>query len=805
MSDSNIVNDVLTQTVLSRRSFMKWSAAMGGAAAALSTMDFWRVLAQDGSELAESFGQDGQMIRTCCPAHNCGGRCMLIAHVQDGTITRLSSDDREYDELDDPRLLACARGKSYRRRLYHPDRLKYPMKRVGARGEGRFERISWDEALDLAAENITRVRDTYGNGALHVPYGTGSYQEMNGSFLGARLFNMIGGSLSYYNNYSWACIERATPTVYGTRLTGNQRQDWLNSRYFILWGWNPAEMIDGTNSAYFIRKARENGAKVVVIDPRKSLTAVSLADDYIPIRPGTDTAMMSAMAYVMITEGLYDAEFVSRYCIGFDSSQMPEGLEDEESYRDYILGTRDGVPKTPEWAEAITRVPRQKIIQIAREYATIKPGVLYQGYGMQRRAYGEQVVRAGCVLPALTGNVGISGGWASGIAYQAPDWGPIWWNVPGGQNGVAASIPTFLWTEAVVRGTEMTAADGVVGAEKLDTNIKLIYCIASNCLVNQHANANRSAEILRDESLVEYIIVQDHVLTSTARFADLLLPACMGFETWGLQDGWKYGDDVFIAPQILEPPFETKSDYRICADIAARLGVEEEFTEGRDERAWIEWILDNNYRGGRFPDAPTLDEFLEQNLGVYTLKITEPAIAFADFRADPEANPLPTPSGKIEIFSRELYDMGNPDEIPAVPKYIQEWESPFGPEAEQYPLQAVGHHYLHRVHSTHHDNDWLEEAFPQVITINPKDAAERGIADGDQIRVFNDRGTLLGRCRVSNRIMPGVIDIPQGAWYSPDSNGVDQGGCVNTLTSERWTPIAFGNAQHTIMCQVEKA
>ncbi len=805
MSESNLINDLLTQTVVSRRSFMKWSAALGGTAAALSSTDFSRVLAQDGTELAEAFGEPGEMIRTCCPAHNCGGRCMLIAHVEDGVITRLSSDDREYDEIDDPRLLACARGKSYRRRLYHPDRLKYPMKRVGERGEGRFERISWDEALDLAAENIERIRDEHGNGSLFVPYGTGSYQEMNGSFLGARLFNMIGGSLSYYNNYSWAAIERATPTVYGTRLTGNQRQDWMNSKYFILWGWNPAEMIDGTNSAYFIKKAKENGAKIVVIDPRKSLTAVSLADDYIPIRPGTDTAMMTAMAYVMITEDLYDAEFVERYCVGFDSSQMPEGYEDEESYIDYVLGNSDGIPKTPEWAEAITRVPREKIIQIAREYATIKPGVLYQGYGMQRRAYGEQVVRAGCVLPALTGNVGIPGGWASGIAYQAPDWGPIWWNVPGGENGVEASIPAFLWTEAAVRGTEMTAAEGVVGADGLDSNIKLIYCIASNCLVNQHGDANRSAEILRDESLVEYLIVQDHFLTSTARFADLLLPACMGFETWGLQDGWKYGDDVFIAPQILEPPFETKSDFRICADIAARLGVEEEFTEGRDERGWIEWILDTNYRGGRFPDAPPLDEFLEQNLGVYTLKTTEPAVAFADFREDPEANPLDTPSGKIEIFSGELFDMDNPEEIPAVPKYIQEWESPFGPEAEEFPLQAVGHHYLHRVHSIHHNNDWLEEAFPQRVTMNPVDANPRGIADGDTIRVFNERGTIVATVRVSNRIMPGVVDVPQGAWYSPDENGVDVGGCVNTLTSLRWTPIAFGNAQHTIMCQVEKA
>jgi anaerobic dimethyl sulfoxide reductase subunit A len=205
--------------------------------------------------------------------------------------------------------------------------------------------------------------------------------------------------------------------------------------------------------------------------------------------------MMSAMAYVMITEGLYDKEFVDTHCLGFDETQMPEGLDQEESYKDYILGTRDGTPKTPEWAEAITGVSHAKIVQIAREYATIKPAMLYQGYGMQRRAYGEQPVRGGCVLAAITGNVGIPGGWASGIAFQ-PTAGPLWTGMPGGTNDVKASIPCFLWSEAVIRGKEMTAADGVVGADKLDNDIKLIYAVASNALINQHGNINRSAEIL---------------------------------------------------------------------------------------------------------------------------------------------------------------------------------------------------------------------------------------------------------------------------------------------------------------------
>jgi anaerobic dimethyl sulfoxide reductase subunit A len=617
--------------------------------------------------------------------------------------------------------------------------------------------------------------------------------------------NLFGGCLGIYNSYSWAAINIATPYVFGTLQTGNQRQDWLNSKYILMWGWNPAEMRDGTNSDYFVKLARdaERGARVVCIDPRHTLSAASLADEWIPVRPGTDTAMMTAMAYVMITEHLIDAEFIRTHCVGFDRSQMPIGCEDAESYTDYVLGTRDGIAKSPEWAEAITTVPRDTIARIARDYATTKPAVLYQGYGMQRRAYGEQVVRAGCVLASITGNVGISGGWASGLANQVPD-APFWTVFPIGENPIKATIPVFLWTEAVLRGKDMTQADGILGADRLDNDIKLIYAVASNILINQHANVNRSAKLLQDESRVEFIVVQDQFMTPSAKFADVILPACTQFETWGVEDGWKYGDEVILMPKLVEPLGGSKSDYRICAEVAGRLGIGDAYTEGRDERAWVEWCLDR-YRATRFPDLPTLDEFERSNIGVYAKPVTKPAVAFETFRADPEKYPLDTPSGKIEIFSQRLYEMNRPDEIPAVPKYIQEWESPFGPEAEKYPLQVVGHHTLHRVHSTHDNNDWLAEAFPQRVFINPLDAAARGISDGDRVKVFNERGATILPCRVTNRILPGVIDLPQGAWWSPDEDGIDRRGCVNVLTSERWTPLAFGTAQHTAMAQMEKA
>ena len=740
-------------------------------------------------------------IRVGCPAHNGGGRCMLVAHVRDGRIVRLDADDRP-DDLAAPQLRACVRGRAYLRRQYHPDRLLRPLRRMGRRGDGRFEPIAWDEALDTVAREFARVKARYGPSALFVPYGTGSYNQLNGSHVARRLMNLFGGCLGIYNSYSWGAINLATPTVYGTLVTGNQRQDWLNSRYILMWGWNPAEMRDGTNSDYFVKLARERGARVVCIDPRHSLSAAALSDEWIAIRPGTDAAMMTAMAYVMLTEQLHDAAFVRTHCVGFDATQMPPGAETAESYSDYVLGTRDGVPKTPEWAEPITAVPAGTIARIAREYATRKPAVLYQGYGMQRRAYGEQVVRAGCVLAAITGNVGVPGGWASGLGLQAPDGGPLWTVFPGGENPVAAQIPVFLWTEAVLRGKSMTAADGVRGAERLDNDIKLIYAVATNCLINQHADTNRTAAILRDESKVEFLVVQDNFLTPTARFADIVLPACTQFETWGLEDGWKYGDEVIVQPKLVDPPGECKSDYRICAELASRLGIGDAFTEGRHERAWAEWCLDE-LRQRRFPELPTLDELLASNAGVWARRVDTPAIAFADFRLDPERHPLPTPSGKIEIFSKQLFDLERPAEVPPIPKYIEEWESPFADDGGTYPLQAIGHHTLHRVHSTHDNNDWLEEAFPQRVFMNPIDASARGIADGDEVKVFNARGALVLQCRVTPRIMPGVIDIPQGAWWAPAEDGVDHGGNVNVLTSSRWTPFACATAQHTMMVDVQ--
>ena len=789
------IPDAVLAAEVSRRGLVK-TTAIGGLAMASSalTLPFSRIAHAVDSAIPTK--SDEKVIWSACTV-NCGSRCPLRMHVVDGEIKYVETDntgDDNYDGLHQVR--ACLRGRSMRRRVYNPDRLKYPMKRVGARGEGKFERISWEEAYDIIATG------TLG--------GTMTRSWPPGNTLVARLMNCCGGYLNHYGDYSSAQIAEGLNYTYGGWADGNSPSDIENSKLVVLFGNNPGETrMSGGGVTYYLEQARQkSNARMIIIDPRYTDTGAGREDEWIPIRPGTDAALVNGLAYVMITENLVDQAFLDKYCVGYDEKTLPASAPKNGHYKAYILGEGpDGVAKTPEWASQITGVPADKIIKLAREIGSTKPAFTSQGWGPQRHANGEIATRAISMLAILTGNVGINGG-NSGAregSYSLP-----FVRMPTLENPIQTSISMFMWTDAIERGPEMTALrDGVRGKDKLDVPIKMIWNYAGNCLINQHSEINRTHEILQDDKKCELIVVIDCHMTSSAKYADILLPDCTASEQMDFALDASCGNMSYVIfnDQVIKPRFECKTIYEMTSELAKRLGVEQQFTEGRTQEEWMRHLYAQSREA--IPELPTFEEFRKQGI----FKKRDPQghhVAYKAFREDPQANPLTTPSGKIEIYSQALADIAATWELPEgdvidpLPIYTPGFESYQDPLNKQYPLQLTGFHYKSRVHSTYGNVDVLKAACRQEMWINPLDAQKRGINNGDKVRIFNDRGEVHIEAKVTPRMMPGVVALGEGAWYDPDAKRVDKGGCINVLTTQRPSPLAKGNPSHTNLVQVEK-
>lgn len=732
--------------------------------------------------------------------NNCGGRCLLYGHVADGQIVRMSTETAKTCPEGEVPLTACVRGMNYHKTFLGEDRLRCPMKRAGRRGEGKFERITWEEAIDTIASQWIRIRDTYGPGSRYVNYATGISALLKGSKLAKRLLSLDGGFLDYYNSYSSACIRQATELMYGTCESGNSPEDWLNSRLIILMGHNPAETRFDSVTMFYLKAAKKAGIPIIGIDPRENDTIRQLDAQWVPIRPATDSALLDAMAYVIYTAGLHDQSFLDRCCVGFDKAHMPPGIDPSECCLSYLLGERDGIRKTPDWASAICGIPAETITSLAHRYAAAKPAVLLQGLGAQRHAYGEQSARGGILLACMTGNVGVSGGWAGGVGncsrHQNPD-------LPMPPNPCPAVIPTFLWTDAIVRGTEMTELDGVKGlgrGQALSANIKMIVNLAGNCLINQHSDINRTAAILADTSQCEFIVCSDLFLTPSAKFADILLPGTSMFESDNIATPWFYNDFIGFHNQMIEPLYECRFEYDWLADVAEKLGLKEAFTEGRTAGEWLRFCYD--HLRTTETELPDYDEL--RSAGIYRYKKSEPRIAFEQECRDPLRHPFPTGSGKIELFSESVYRTEFRDFFPAIPRYVAPAEGPEDPLTARYPLQLVGWHTKRRCHSIHDNNRAMNALDPQALWIHPEDASLRQIRDGDEVTIWNDRGTIRIKAHLSPRMMRGVVALSQGAWYDPDAGGTDRAGSINVLTALKPTPYARGNPQHTNLVEVQR-
>ncbi|WP_249438099.1 DMSO/selenate family reductase complex A subunit, partial [Escherichia coli] len=564
------------------------------------------------------------------------------------------------------------------------------------------------------------------------------------------------------------------------------------------WGHNPTETIFGHTNYYF-QKMKQNGTRFIVVDPRYSDTVSSLADQWIPLLPTTDNALMDAMMYVIISENLHDKTFIDTYTLGFDENSMPEGVPANESLVAYLFGAKDGIHKTPEWAEKITHVPAQSIRQLARDYATTKPAALIQGWGPQRHICGERTARGSTLLASITGNVGIKGGWAAGYGGSSNRKFCVGPDMP--ENPVQAKISIMNWMQAADDASKVTPQDGLKGVDKLDSNIRLLFSLAGNYLANQNPDVHQAAKLLEDESKIEFIVLSDLFMTPSAKYADVLLPETSFMERWNIGETWGTASYLILSEKPIEPDFERRTDYDWLRDVAKKLGVEAEFSQGRDEKQWIEHIWEQTRLA--MPDENLPDFATLQKTRRHLFK-SAPHIAFEANIRDPQNNPFPTPSGKIEIFSKRLFDMQDP-EIPALSHYVPAFEGPEDKLTAKYPLQLITWKGKNRANSTQYANPWLQEVQTQKLWLNPQDAKQRGISEGDSVKIYNDRGVSIIPVEITPRIIPGVVAMQAGAWWQPDAQGIDRGGCANVLSSTRITALAKGNSHQTMLVEVEKA
>jgi len=717
----------------------------------------------------------------CC--HDCGGRCVLKAHVRNGRIVRFESDTAE-----EPQLRACLRGRAYRQRVYSPDRLKYPLRRVGKRGEGRFERVSWDEALDELAARLIRIKETYGNQAIFLCGGGGNQAMLHGFVPVGLMLQAFGGYTRFWSSPSYEGALFASMATYGTIRTGNSREDLLNSRLVIMWGWNPANTVWDPGTALWLAKVREKGIRMIAVDPRYTDTAATFADQWIPIRPGTDAAMLTAMAYVILTENLHDEDFLAKYTVGLDR------------YRDYVLGREDGLPKTPQWAEGITRVPARVTVDLARAYATDKPAALIGGWGPARSALGEQYARAVNVLTAITGNIGIPGGYASGFmrAYSSRETAS---GTHGSRNPVEKGAPPRKYSLYKLRGGTNPNSRRIHPNRLYDAiekgraggypaDIKAAYVVCSN-FINQMGNTRRGVEAFKQ---LELVVVHEQFMTPTAKMADIVLPVNTFMERNDIAVPWLGSPYYIYLNKAIDSLYESKSDLEICRALAKKLDLPPSLLDMAEEDL-LEMMAATR---DDIPDYQTMKQD-----GCLKIKLPQPVVSFREQIQDPVNHPFPTLSGRIEIYCDHLAEM-NHHLIPAIPKYLSHPESYNAPLAARYPLQLLTTHYKTRAHSTWQPVPWMREIEPHAVWINPGDAGQRDIRDGDLVDVFNDRGRIRIPAKVTERIMPGVVNVSEGAWYDPDEEGVDRGGCANVLTADDHSP-AGAYPMNSALVQVTKA
>ncbi|MDW1462693.1 trimethylamine-N-oxide reductase TorA [Vibrio sp. YT-16] len=721
--------------------------------------------------------------------------------------------------------------------IYSPSRVRYPMVRLDwlkkhkysadTRGNNRFIRVTWDEALDLFYRELERIQKDYGPWALHAGQTgwnqTGSFNNCTAHM--QRAVGMHGNFITKVGDYSTGAGQTIMPYVLGSTEVYAQGTSWSeileNSDNIVLWANDPVKNLQvGWNcetheSFKYLAQLKEKVAKgeinVLSVDPVKNKTQRYLENDHLYINPLTDVAFMLAVAHVLYNENLYDKKFIDTYCLGF------------EEFIQYVQGkTKDKVEKTPEWAAAICGVKADKIREFARMLVSGRTQIL-MGWCIQRQEHGEQPYWAAAVVAAMVGQIGLPGGGISyGHHYSSIGVPSTGFAGPGGFprnldqgmkpkwdnndfNGYSRTIPVARWIDCLLEpGKEINYNGGKV---KLP-DFKMMVISGCNPW-HHHQDRNRMKKAFRK---LQTVVTIEFAWTATCRFSDIVLPACTQWERNDIDVYGSYSNKGLIAMhRLVDPLFQSKPDFQIMSELTQRFGRREEYTRGMSEMEWIESLYNDCKKAneGKF-EMPEFNEFWEKS--VLDFGEGKPWIRHADFRKDPELNPLGTPSGFIEITSRKIGRYGY-EHCQEHPMWFEKSErSHGGPGSDKYPFWLQSCHPDKRLHSQMCESEEFRATYAvqgrEPVYINPADAKAKGIKDGDLVRVFNGRGQLLAGAVLTDSYPRGVIRIEEGAWYGPlneKEGAICTYGDPNTLTQDIGSSeLAQATSANTCIVDFEK-
>ena len=781
-------------------------------------------------------GADKAVYTTCrC---NCGSnsQCILKAHVRDGVVVAVEPDDRyntgvgrEDEVLSERDLIKthlqrrpCTKGLVFHKYMYHPDRILYPLKRTpnSRRGDGKYTRISWDEALTTIADNMQAIRKKYGRYSIITPYMPNGTAE--------RLFSFWGAGVDSWGWCSYDASRMMAHIVAGEKgwdyhgyMSGSAADMLANSKMIVIWGYDPTVGSSGPahQLGWFIKLCRERGRPVIIIDPRYSVGAEILADQWIPIKPGTDHAMFLALAYQLFKNDQWNKQFVEEYV-------EPDGFT---KWKNYVLGKSDSTPKTPEFAEKICSVPAETIRAMAELIGTVKPAWLLAHWSLSRKSRGESTVRAFAALQAMMGYWGTPGagppfiiGPRRNIPVNAS------WGLPGDYEA-PKMYRSHYWAQAVllldkVRSGELSETEYIRQTGwRTDPSLvkefhpKMLFWgggnkpHASDHVVTACESANTQVKAMLK---MDFIVTMHSIMTASTRYADVILPAqdWMWEEKNVFQSG-AYGgfECINYCPGVVDPPGEVRPWLWVYTKLAEKLGIDPKkffkyyTTDENWDQDWEQYQKDR-YRGvvdyykKRNIEVPSWEEF-SQGKFINCDELDEKPFTGWDEQIK-EGKPFKTKSGKIEFYSNYIADQTNRgtghhrdhtgrvyENLPAdwgeltpLAVYENAVKGMDDPIVKKYPLMMLAPHGRYRVHYLFWDHHWLKDhIYRHRVWLSATDANAREIKDDDLVKVHNDQGTVVMPVYVTTRLMPGLIVIHHGGKFLPDESGVDFGGSPSTL------------------------